>query len=257
MIELINPKVMFKFKQDCKVKSMYMRNYWTFGAIPEFNLPWCTEKGGTLTGRDQSETDRKRKAASAFVISRSKNTCSTVLLRQRLSHSIQKDKIHQISRYRQVSDTRPPNSRYSRVSAVPLLCIWQSSPDRNPPLQWGYILPQWIQAPVDSLETRPAQTAFRPARPDCWNLYQQASGAVESSVQMKAMVGWMWGQCWRIQRVAGCPVPLCTLAGKGRRGSATALTCRPSAGYVRSAAFLSHTPVITRQRGLVFRTGKY
>lgn len=59
----------------------------------------------------------------------------------------------QISRYKQVCviGCLLLDSKCRPVSPVPLLCISQSFPDRNPLLQWGYILLQWIQAPVNTL----------------------------------------------------------------------------------------------------------
>lgn len=176
-----------------------------------------------------------------------------------------KEKILQISRHRQVwvyhtPNFLPPDSKYSPVSSVPPLCISQSFPDRNPLLQWGYILPQWIQAPVDTLGspapdlTPPPRDDYPPAPPD-WDTHQtdmqrwfvvtQVTWAGMSPRQRKATVGWMWGRCWH-RLEAGSPALPYTLAERGRRGSATAQTYKPSAGCARSAASPSRTPEFIR-----------
>lgn len=215
----------------------------------------------------KKKRERERKLPVLLFYHQSKNTCWTVLLiRQRLCHPLQKrKKILQISRHRQVwvyhtPTFLPPDSKYSPVSSVPPLCISQSFPDRNPLLQWGYILPQWIQAPVDTLGspapdlTPPPQPDYPPAPPD-WDTHQtdmqrwfvatQVTWAGMSPQQKKAMVGWMWGRCWH-RLEAGSPALPYTLAERGRRGSATAQTYKPSAGCARSAASPSHTPEFIR-----------
>ncbi len=141
------------------------------------------EKGREADRKKKSGWDRRReKAASAFVLSPvQKYMLNSIADKTTLVSSItKKKKILQTPRQVWVYHTPnilPPDSKYSPVSSAPPLCISQSFPDRNPLLQWGYILPQWIPAPVDTLGspapdlTPPTQADYPPAPPD-WNTHQ-------------------------------------------------------------------------------------
>ena len=141
------------------------------------------EREGSRQGREgQDETERERErekreereeAASAFVLSPVQRYLSDSIAEETtLVSSIRKKKKRNKQNTLDIKVCLPPHSKYSSVSSVPPLCISQSSPDRNPLLQWGYILPRWIQAPAETpaspgpLLTPPPQAACPPAPPD-------------------------------------------------------------------------------------------
>ena len=122
--------------------------------------------------REREKREEREEAASAFVLSPVQRYLSDSIAEETtLVSSIRKKKRNKQNTL-DIKVCLPPHSKYSSVSSVPPLCISQSSPDRNPLLQWGYILPRWIQAPAETpaspgpLLTPPPRAACPPAPPD-------------------------------------------------------------------------------------------
>lgn len=132
------------------------------------------------------------------------------------------------------------------MSSAPPFCTSESFPDRSPSSLWGYRLPQWIPEPVSG-SPYPDLAAPDTQSPS-WSCLAVTGAARpgQSSDPNRLTVTQTSGQCWWRQMEAGRPGPPCRPAATGRRGSATAPTCRAAAGSARSAASPSPTPAFTR-----------